>query len=268
MPYPADHPTFLLLAPPYDRLLALDDREEFPSDPRVFRGAALIWCVGGDVPLEHTERAQTRPPGLPLILALPPAAELPRFRPRVLEILEETRPHAVLPYHPRLDVEELVIILRAEIGCLADEIEEYLLWRGLKIDQETKRILRRAAELAGELTTVSALARAVYVSRRALGRRFLDRGLPTPSRWLQIFRQLRAVIALQNTENSLFHIATALGYPDGFTLSNQMERLVGVRPSVARERLGWEWYFETWLQKEEEQGRFPSRPPSSCILKT
>jgi hypothetical protein len=48
MPYPADHPTFLLLAPPYDRLLALDDREEFPSDPRVFRGAALIWCVGGE----------------------------------------------------------------------------------------------------------------------------------------------------------------------------------------------------------------------------
>jgi hypothetical protein len=59
---------------------------------------------------------------------------------------------------------------------------------------------------------------------------------------------------LQSTDQSLFQVARRLGYPDGFTLSNQMERLVGVRPSVVRERLGWEWVAECWLQKEWETG--------------
>lgn len=248
--------TFSLLAPPYDRILPLDDAEAFPSDPKVYRGAALVWRVQLGQPSESFQRARHRPPGIPLIVVLPPAAQLPRFRPRVLEILEESRPHAVLPHHTRLDIEELTLLLRSEIVAFPDEVNEYLMWRGIYLDSETRRILTRTAELSGELSTVGGLARSIYVSRRALGRRFHEQGIPAPSKWLQVFRQIRVVMALQNTDESLFAVARAHGYPDGFTLSNQMDRLVGVRPSVARERLGWEWYFETWIRKEECQTAF------------
>jgi AraC-like DNA-binding protein len=247
---------FHLLAPPYDRILPLSEDESFPSDPRIYRGTALVWSVRLGEQDGLLERAATRPPGVPLIVVLPPSAELPRFRPHVLEILEESRPHAVLPHHPRLDVEELTLLLRSEMGTLSDEVYEYLLWRGIALDQETRRIILRTADLSENLSTVGGLARAIYISRRALGRRFHDRGLPAPSRWLQVFRQVRAVIALQNTDRPLFEIARSLNYPDGFTLSNQMERIVGVRPSVARDRLGWEWYFEAWIRKEEASGHF------------
>jgi len=33
-----------------------------------------------------------------------------------------------------------------------------------------------------------------------------------------------------------------------------MKRLCDVRPLEARERLGWEWLFETWLAREMERG--------------
>jgi hypothetical protein len=59
---------------------------------------------------------------------------------------------------------------------------------------------------------------------------------------------------LQNSDTSLFDVARAMGYPDGFTLSNQMERILGVRPSFARERFGWEWVLEAWLLREQECG--------------
>ena len=71
-----------------------------------------------------------------------------------------------------------------------------------------------------------------------------------PSHWLQFCRILRTAIKLQNCDAPLHEVARSLGYPDGFTLSNQMDRLVGIRPSLARERLGWEWVVEAWLQLE------------------
>ena len=61
---------------------------------------------------------------------------------------------------------------------------------------------------------------------------------------------------MQNTEDSVFSVGCALGYPDGFSVSNQMSRLFGMRPTQARERLGWEWVFEAWLRREAESGAF------------
>jgi hypothetical protein len=53
---------------------------------------------------------------------------------------------------------------------------------------------------------------------------------------------------------NLAEVAFGLGYPDAFALSNQMMRLAGVRPALARERAGWEWPFERWLCREEALG--------------
>ena len=131
---------------------------------------------------------------------------------------------------------------------------DYLEWRGISLDSVTRNMVRRTVELSDRVQTITALARNLYMSRRALGRRFLSQDLPVPSHWLQIARILRVTIKLQNSDASLFNIATSLGYPDGFSLSNQMKRLCGIRPLEARQRLGWEWLFETWLAREAGRG--------------
>jgi AraC-like DNA-binding protein len=133
---------------------------------------------------------------------------------------------------------------------------DYLSWRGIVLDADTRHIVRRTLELSSELRTVSALSRSLYLSRRALGRRFLDRGIPVPSHWLHFGRVLRACMLLQGLTSNLFDVACETGYPDGFALSNQMNRLLGIRPSVAKDHLGWEWLLEAWLRREAATGGF------------
>jgi AraC-like DNA-binding protein len=245
---------FQLLAPPYTELLPLGEDEDFPRSPRTLRGVALVWRMASGHRPGHLVRASGRPGGLALIAILPPSERVIQLHDRVLEVLEEARPLAVLPHHPMEEVGELRALLRKEPENPGSEFLDFLKWRGLAMDQETRRIVSRTMELSGELRTLGALARGVYLSRRALGRRFQQRGLPVPSHWLQFCRLLRVLYQLQNTQRPLSTIARSLGYPDGFTLSNQMERRVGVRPSVVRERLGWEWFAEAWLRKEWEDG--------------
>jgi len=262
-------PTFTLLAPPYSTLLPLDNEEEFPDHPRGFRGAALVWNLEPGGTEAELERAAERPGGLPLMILLPPSTRIPRLRARMMELVEETRPHAILPHHPAPDAEELRFLLAHGSGSMGSDVLDYLKWRGLRLDQETRQVLGRIAVLSEEVRTLGAVARGLYMSRRALGRRFHDRGLPAPSRWLQIYRQLRAAQMLQSSDRSLGEIARCLGYPDEFTLSNQMDRMVGVRPSLVRERLGWEWFFESWLRREWDSGSLQHRlrgfPPAPTV---
>ncbi len=256
-----DHPNqppFALFPPPYREFIPLEPSEAFPRDRKVLRGTALIWSLRKDDDAYLLRRASSRPAGLPLMIILPPAPELRACRDKVLSVAEEARPQTILPHQPRMEPEEMRCLLRREPTNLPQEFIDYLRWRGLPLDQETRRIVRRTVELSSELRTLQALARALYLSRRALGRRFQQRGLPVPSHWLQVSRLLRATLRMQNSGSSLFDVAFTLGYPDGFTLSNQMERLVGVRPSEARERLGWEWFVEAWLQRERETGGLDS----------
>jgi AraC-like DNA-binding protein len=247
-------PAFSLFAPPYVEFLPVDPTDAFPSRREVMRGVALVWAMAqGHGPAELRLAAE-RPGGVPLMVILPPAKVVRRLKDRVLEVVEETRPQSILPYHPSPDPEEMGHLLRRAPEGLVGELMDFLAWRGLPFDQETRRIIRRIVELSSEIRTLTALARGVYLSRRALGRRFKDRGLPVPSHWLQFCRILRGVIKIQSSDSPLHEVARSLGYPDGFTLSNQMERLVGVRPSFARQRFGWEWVAEAWLQAERAGG--------------
>ena len=137
---------------------------------------------------------------------------------------------------------------------LAAEVTEYATWRGISLDRETARLLRKTIALSADLRSISALSRSLYLSRRALGRRLLSRGLPVPSHWLQLGRLLRVTIRLQNSQESILSIGYEVGYADAFSLSNQMYRLTGFRPSEAREYLGWEWFLEAWLRVEASAG--------------
>jgi AraC-like DNA-binding protein len=164
----------------------------------------------------------------------------------------------VLPHVEELDPDDLISILRRSPSQLGVEVTEYLLWRGVEVDIDTRRLLRKTLELSGELRTVSGLARALYMSRRALGRRFMSRQLPVPSHWLHFGRVLRGSLRLQHPNANLFSIGCELGYPDGFAFSNQMKRLTGLRPSLMRECFGWEWIVESWLFQEAKSGGLSS----------
>ena len=260
MPSHADSP-FMLFPPPYRSFLPIVPEESFPSRSTMVRGTAVIWTLRRGQGRGVLEWIRQRPPGLSLVVVLPPGDELGAVQGRALEVAERARPHSVLPHHPGLTAEEMVSLLRREVPDLAAELVDHLTWRGMPLDQETRRIIRRIVELSSELTTLKAVCRGLYLSRRALGRRFRRRGLPVPSHWLQFSRLLRATSLLQSKEAPLFNVACTLGYPDGFTLSNQMERMVGVRPTVARKRLGLEWFMEAWLETEWQNGglRLPLR---------
>jgi AraC-like DNA-binding protein len=169
-------------------------------------------------------------------------------REALLRLMALCRPHSVLPHVEEIDPDELVPVLRRFPSQFDVQVTEYLIWRGIEVD---------------------GLARALYMSRRALGRRFMTRGLPVPSHWLHFGRILRGSIRLQDPHANLFSIGCDLGYPDGFAFSNQMKRLTGLRPSIMRECFGWEWIVESWLFREAESGNlspglrrtlFPEKP--------
>jgi AraC-like DNA-binding protein len=242
-----------LFAPPYRWLEALVDPTPPPARLRTMQGAALVWSLEEGDWGRSFDVVRTRPGGVALIVILPKAEDVAKDR-DVLRVVELCRPHSILPFHPVPNPDDLRSLLMRAPDDLAIEVTDYLAWRGITVDGDTRRLIRRTIEVAGEIRSVSALSRSLYLSRRALGRRFLSRGLPVPSHWLHFGRILRATLRLQSTTDTLFTIACDLGYPDGFALSNQMHRLTGVRPTMARECLGWEWVMEAWLRVEAEAG--------------
>ncbi len=252
------HTPLARLRPPYEQILPVVP--DAPGEPTAARseGEALVWRLGvGDWKAAH-EFARQRAPGTSLILILPPAVDL-HDADFLLRAVETCRPQSILPHHPELNLDELLSVLRRTPADLGIEFMDYLLWRGLRIDGETRQLVRRTIELSSHIRTVSGLSRAMYLSRRALGRRFMTRGIPVPSHWLHFARLLRASLRLQAGDESLMTIAYDLGYSDGFSFSNQMRRLTGLRPSAVRRALGWEWIVEAWLIRECASAGFSSR---------
>lgn len=248
-----------MLCPPYRDLLPMKHLDALEAQPRLTRGTAVVWQLRAGQWGRSFRMVRDRPAGVALIMILPPAESLDSVA-RLLDAAEQCRPHSVLPHHPNPTPGDLTTTLRRVPEDLPTEFMDYLTWRGLGVDQDTRRIVRKIVDLSVELKSVTGVARALYMSRRTLGRRFRKRGLPVPSHVLHFARLLRASLALQTSSRTLFEIGCELGYPDGFSLSNQMVRLTGLRPRTARERLGWEWIVEAWLQEEASQGSIALRP--------
>ena len=242
-----------LFAPPYRWLESVTDPKVLSARLRTNPGAAVLWSLEEGDWGSTFDLIRRRPGGVALIVVLPRAEQVAQDR-EVLRVVELCRPHSILPHHPEPNADDLRSLLCRAPDDLAIEVTDYLAWRGIVVDGDTRRLIRRTIDLSGEIRSVTALSRSLYLSRRALGRRFLARGLPVPSHWLHFGRVLRATLRLQATDDTLFSVACDLGYPDGFALSNQMHRLTGIRPKVARERLGWEWVMESWLRREAEAG--------------
>lgn len=253
MRFPIQDQRFMALFPPYRSVEAIGDPCSFPRGTIPLRGSALIWNLRSGDWGGGFRAVRERPPGTALFLLLPPASEVEGTA-KLLQLVEHCRPHSVLPHMPEIHPGELASVLRRFPRDLGMEVTEYLRWRGVDTDLDTRRLIRKTLDMSEDLRTVNGLARGLYISRRALGRRFLSRGLPVPSHWLHFGRCLRACLALQEPGRSLHGVATHLGYPDGFSLSNQLKRLTNLRPSIMRECFGWEWVVESWLFQEARNG--------------
>ncbi len=245
------HPEVVfLMEPPYERLVPVDLSSSVTPEGG---GWVMVWDLGIDGWPRGEEAVVSRPAGVALALILPDGDERMAIT-RILRSIEQSRPQVILPYHESPRPREIICVIRRPPSSLSSSVTEYLTWRGFSLDPVTRSIIRRTVDLSANVQTITALAKNLYMSRRALGRRFLNNGLPVPSHWLHVARILRAAIKLQNSDTSLFNVACSLGYPDGFSLSNQMNRLCGIRPLEVRSKLGWEWVFETWLVRETERG--------------
>lgn len=243
-----------LFRPPYRLLLPISGLASLRTAGPL-QGAGLIWCVGSSLDPDLVRSLRRRPGGLPLIVILPRVDEVDRPQ-DVFRMVDQCRPTDLLPYHEDPSPTDLRALLARRPHDLPAAMVEYLGWRGLVLDLDLRRTIRRILELSADLRTVSGLARGLYMSRRALGRRFLREGLPVPSHWLQFGRVLRAALSLQEPGTTLMSVAYEHEYPDGFSLSNQMKRLTGLRPSQVSPRLGWEWVMEAWIQEEIRSGGF------------
>lgn len=242
-----------LLTHPYQELMPVGEGRDALRAAGRKPGSALIWSMGTPRGCGANPGVEGRPGGLPVIVVLPPVADI-TSDPDIIHVIQRCRPQGILPFHEHLSAHDLAQVLRQPPLDLAAEITDYLTWRGLCADRDTIHLIRRIIELSAELRTITALSKSMYLSRRALGRRLMNQGLPVPSHWLQLGRLLRLATRLQNSDATVFSIAYDSGYPDGFSLSNQMHRLIGYRPSQVREYLGWEWIVEEWLRQEADRG--------------
>ena len=236
-----------LFAPPYHKLS--------PCDPAVSleraRGQALVWFLhDAEEQREEFEWLSNRGARIPLFVVLPPANAIAPILP-IIPRLTELHARGVLPNGPLESVEPVRMLLRSAPRDLPAAIVNYLTRRGFLQDVRARSLVGKIFELAPSVASISGLSRRLYTSRRSLGRFFESLHLPVPSHWLQFARLLYVATNLQANHNvPVFRIAIRLGYPDGFTMSNQMRRLVGCRPTDVRENLGYEWFVEEWLEKE------------------
>jgi AraC-like DNA-binding protein len=250
LPMAAAH-SLSLFAPPYEHLL--------PCGPEIFeeltavdawKGRALVWQL--DVRQNHAQQFEAlrhKPFGLPLLVLLPPANEI-RAVLTVLPSIRALGPRMILPFGVVDAPYRLRQIIALPPRAIAATVTDYLVRRGLLRDRRSVREFQRIVELAPDTPSIARLARRMYTSRRTLGRHFVTTRMPVPSHCLHFARLLHVAFRLQTEDTAIFRIASRFHYPDGFTMSNQMKRLIGYRPSEVRELLGWEWLVEAWLAKE------------------
>jgi len=237
-----------LIAPPYDRF---HDASSLAMREVIGRkGVAFVWWLMNAAEQKpEFEFLRVRPASVPLVIVLPPPEDVLQTMP-LLGQLRRLHPRAVLPIGTMDSPRRIRDLLNVPPSPFGETVAKYLTRRGTLRDPGIERCVQRIFELAPEIHSVTQLAKRLYTSRRTLGRQFAAAGLPVPSHWLQFARVLHVAVHLQREPQAVFRIAMNMGYPDGFTLSNQMKRLIGMRPTELREYVGWEWIVEAWLEQE------------------
>lgn len=251
--YRPDHPysTLSLVLPPYQAFSGIEEIARCPE-----RGVALLWLVSDAIGQRvEYEWLLQRPAGVALVIMLPPPGEVARALPLLREA-NVLRPRGVLPNSGVSGLEALRLLLGSAPRDLPGMAVGHFTQEGILRNQKVRGLVRRMFEMAPVVPSITRLSRKMYTTRRTLGRLFEAEGLPVPSHWLQFARLLCVSALIQERQNlPIFKAATHMGYPDGFTMSNQMKRLIGCRPSDVRENLGLSWILEEWIRRERDASR-------------
>jgi AraC-like DNA-binding protein len=237
-----------LFRPPYETCDPIDPSWQPDS---ILPGAAIAWFLAptGEAWAE-LDWLRERPASLPFFVVLPEPEDIAPLAP-ILRAIPDLHPRGVLPAAGPGTESALRMLLAAAPPSLPEAATGQLDRLGVVRDPETRDRVNTVFATAPHVSSIEALASALCQSRRTLGRFFRERGLPVPSHWLQFARLLHVAIHLQNTSTTINRVSTRFGYPDGFTMSNSMKRLLGYRPSFVREHLGWEWLIQAWVEGEE-----------------
>ena len=243
--------TTSLLLPPYERFTQIADVSSCPQ-----RGVAVLWKIA-DAKAQEPEREwlMARPASVSLIIVLPPAWAIRSVLPLVRDA-NMLRPRGVLPNGGVSSPEPVRLLLGSAPRDLGAMSTSHLSERGLLRSHRMRGLVKRIFDMAPTVPSISRLSRKLYTSRRTLGRAFEAEGLPVPSHWLQLARLMYVSAIIQEKRDMpIARAAAHVGYPDGFTMSNQMKRLIGCRPSEVRENLGLAWILEDWIYQERIAGR-------------
>ena len=236
-----------LFRPPYQQCEPITPRWQ---PDRLLPGAAIAWFIAPlpDVWAE-LDWLRERPASLPFFVVLPEPEDIAPLAP-ILRAIPDLGPRGVLPAAGPGTEGALRMLLGAAPPSLPEAATGQLDRLGVVRDPETHDRISTIFASAPHVRSIEQLARTLCQSRRTLGRFFRERELPVPSHWLQFARLLHVAVHLQNTSSTINRVSTRFGYPDGFTMSNSMKRLLGYRPSFVREHLGWEWLIQAWLEEE------------------
>ncbi|MGQ0815802.1 MAG: helix-turn-helix domain-containing protein [Gemmatimonadota bacterium] len=244
-------PTMSLVLPPYDALTSISELTTCAD-----RGIAVVWSAI-DAALQRAEYdwLAARPARVSLIIVLPPAAAIDAALPLLREA-NALHPRGVLPNSGATSLETIRLLLGSAPRDIPGVVVNHLTREGILRDQQIRGLIRKMFDMATTIPSITKLARKFYTSRRTLGRTFEAEGLPVPSHWLQFARLMYVSALIQEKQQvPIFKAARQVGYPDGFTMSNQMKRLIGCRPSEVRENLGLAWIIEEWIRCEVAAGR-------------
>lgn len=223
-----------LFQPPYDRLAPCTPEHIAQlDDVDAWKGNAIVWLLSDHADhMGYFEALRCKPIGIPLIVLLPPPTAI-RSILGLLPLVRHLSPRMILP-HGLVDTPyRLRQILAAPPRAVPATLTDYLIRRGMLRRKKAAREFQRIVELAPDTRSISALSRRMYTSRRTLGRHFIATGMPVPSHCLHFARLFHIAIQLQIEDSAVFRIASRFGYTDGFTMSNQMKRLIGHRPGGA-----------------------------------
>lgn len=143
---------------------------------------------------------------------------------------------------------------------LAGDILEWLPRRGVRVPPECVPFIRETVRCAPSSRSLVELLQELGESEHAVRKRLRARGLPAPSHWHALARAVCVALRLQDApDRPLLDVALDAGYSEHSTLSRQMVRLFGLRPSVIRTLLGWEPLVDRWVAREFAETA-PSHP--------
>jgi AraC-like DNA-binding protein len=148
----------------------------------------------------------------------------------------------------------------------AEMIIAHLIHRGvLRPDSLATRHVRTIFTAPPEALRVNRIARRIYASRRTLGRHLRAAGLPSPIDWVALARAVYAHRTILRG-GPIRLAASSAGYPDEFTMSNAVRRILGMRPTQLR-GMTWKALLDLWIARQRERGSLsgPRKPtPPSC----